>query len=189
VWVETRRVEVYAKTRQHVSSPCILRHSIAKSLSKGTTQMEMGTPVLDDPKETISPPDSQPATPLTASTALTIPSPIPLVGNKPSDKESDVPRCPTTHEAASIPLPPSPPLPKASIPFRRPRISNPLSRVVSDRQPGSRSVSGRRVSSALQYAMQPEPEKDVTERVMSDTTSASIDLKNQLESLNLGNEI
>jgi hypothetical protein len=143
--------------------------------------MEIGTPALSDPRETISPPDSEPATPQTSSTILTIPSSIPgesIVTTNAKFAEP-IPRT-AVIEAAEVPLPPSPPREKQSLPFRRPRVSNPLSRVVSDtaRTP-SGPGSGRRVSSALQYAMHPQlspgTEAKGSKRVVSDASS-SIDM-------------
>lgn len=143
--------------------------------------MEIGTPALSDPRETILPPDSEPATPQTSSTILTIPSPIPGERITPNAKLAEpIPRT-AVIEASDVPLPPSPPQAKQALPFRRPSVSNPLSRVVSDtvRSP-SGTGSGRRVSSALQYAMHPQlspgPEAKGSNRVVSDATSTSIDM-------------
>jgi hypothetical protein len=155
--------------------------------------LQLGGPLLADPKNTItmslSPLTSRSSTPPTPLTGLTIPSP----GLSPEDNHKSIPLPPspsapgvnTSDRAeesiedegmhpADIPLPPSPKT-KQALPFRRPRVSNPLERVVSSNQ---RTSSGRRVSSALQYAMTPplDTEFDTTHRAVSGESDASLDL-------------
>jgi hypothetical protein len=148
------------------------------------SKLELGGPLLADPESTImSPLTSRSSTPPTPLTGLTIPSPgphdherydIPISRsdqvNSPekSVKEEEVKSRDEIIRPAEIPLPPSPKLIKESLPFRRPRVSNPLTRVVSDTST-PRSSSGWRVSSALQYALHPDqtPENTVTERAVS----------------------
>jgi hypothetical protein len=161
------------------------------------TSLQLGGPFFTDPFNTItmslSPLTSRSSTPPTPLTGLTIPSP----GPGPDDDHKSIPLPPSTPapdvdipvraervdedvemSPANIPLPPSPKI-KQALPFRRPRVSNPLDRVVSGSQ---RTSSGRRVSSALQHAMHPHPDVDVdidaeaTDRAVSGESDASLDL-------------
>jgi hypothetical protein len=159
------------------------------------SSLQLGGPLLADPNNTItmslSPLTSRSSTPPTPLTGLTIPSPGP--GPEDNHKSIALPPSPSTSEVknpdraneldgyvemlpANIPLPPSPKT-KQALPFRRPRVSNPLDRVVSGSQ---RTTSGRRVSSALQYAMHPNPDVEIdagaTERAVSGESDASLDL-------------
>jgi hypothetical protein len=147
------------------------------------TSLELGGPSLADPKTimSMSPLTSRSSTPPTPLTGLTIPSPgpgddfksIPLPPSPSGPK--DLPETPIEDvvvQPADIPLPPSPKSIKQGLPFRRPRISNPLDRVVSSTQ---RTSSGRRVSSALQYAMHPDADPD-TEPETAPDDSPDIDL-------------
>jgi len=149
--------------------------------------------LLADPNiiMSLSPLTSRSSTPPTLLTGLTIPSPGP--GPEDIHKSNPHPPSPSAPgvndpdgaekpnrdeglQPAAIPLPPSPKT-KQALPFRRPRVSNPLDRVVSASQ---RTSSGRRVSSALQYAMHPSPDVDIdagaTERAVSGESDASLDL-------------
>jgi hypothetical protein len=159
------------------------------------TSLQLGGPLLADPKNTISmslsPLTSRSSTPPPPLTGLTIPSP----GPGPEDDHKFIPLPPSPSapdfknlnraerpgedvemSPANIPLPASPKI-KQALPFRRPRVSNPLDRVVSASQ---RASSGRRVSSALQYAMHPHLDTDIqaetTDRAVSGESDASLDL-------------
>ena len=153
------------------------------------TSLQLGGPLLADPNiiMSLSPLTSRSTTPPTPSTGLTIPTPGPEDHHKfiplpPSPSAPDVDTSeraeePTEDEGmhpANIPLPLSPKT-KHALPFRRPRVSNPLDVVVSGTQ---RTSSGRRVSSALQYAMTPpfNSESETTGRAVSGESDASIDL-------------
>jgi len=145
----------------------------------------------------VSPLTSRSSTPSAPVTGFTIPWPgpnvshnsIPLPPSPSTVDENTVNRAKGQTEdvellPANIPLPPSPKT-KQALPFRRPRISNPLDRVVSTTQ---RTQSGRRVSSALQYAMDPHPDVDLhagaSERVVSGESDASLDLAYYQEMVN-----
>jgi hypothetical protein len=157
------------------------------------TSLQLREPLLADPNITmsLSPLTSRSSTPPTPLTGLTIPSPgpgpdedhkfIPLPPSTPAPAVNIPVRAERVDEyvemlPANVPLPPSPKI-KQALPFRRPRVSNPLDRVVSGSQ---RTSSGRRVSSALQYAMHPNPDFDIdagaTERAVSRESDASLDL-------------
>jgi len=153
--------------------------------------LQLGGPFLADQNITmsVSPLTSRSSTPPTPVTGFTIPSPganvnhksIPLspshstldksTSNRAQGHTEDVELLP-----ANIPLPPSPKT-KQALPFRRPRISNPLDRVASRTQ---RTQSERRQSSAFQYAMDPQADVDIhagaSERVVSGQSDASLDL-------------
>lgn len=103
-------------------------------------------------------------------------------------REKGITKVEQAPEAVAIPLPPSPsPLPinsasttKQSLPLRRPGFvgSAPLRRVSST----TRTVSGRRVSGALQYALHPHPEIDPTEvTVPIPESESATDLRNYEE--------
>jgi hypothetical protein len=159
------------------------------------SKLELGGPLLADLESTImSLLTSRSSTPPTPLTGLTIPSPGPHddrekygipISRSPKVEKQDIKVEENKVESrdenirpAEIPLPPSPKVIKESLPFRRPRVSNPLTRVVSNTST-PRSLSGRRVSSALQYALHPDqtPGNTVTERVGSGASdSASVDL-------------
>jgi len=144
----------------------------------------------------MTPLSSRSSTPPTPVTGLTIPSPGPhdkykLIPLPPSPSvvernllEPETPVQDVDIYPSDIPLPPSPTIVKQALPFRRPRVSNvALSRVASSTQ---RTTSGRRVSSALQYAMHPhadadaEPGNESTEH----DNSADIDLEYYQEMVN-----
>lgn len=159
------------------------------------SRLQLGGPLLVDPESTImSPLTSRSSTPPTPLTGLTIPSPGPhdthkrdktalskSVGVEKSEvlikkKEEDLASRNDITQPASIPLPPSPKLTKESLPCRRPRISNPLNRVVSETS-APRSSSERRVSSALQYALHPDNTTENADQPASGASdSASVDL-------------
>jgi len=150
---------------------------------------------LADPELTImSPLTSRSSTPPTPLTGLTIPSPgrhdthkrdkTPLsksVGVEKSEvlikkKEEDLASRDEIAQPARIPLPPSPKPIKECLPFRRPRVSNPLNRVVSETST-PRSSSGMRVSSALQYALHPDTSSENADHPASGASdSASVDM-------------
>jgi hypothetical protein len=157
------------------------------------TSLQLGGPLLADPNNTIimslSPLTSRSSTPPTPLTAFTIPSPgpgpeenhkfisLPPSPPAPDANASDRAKKPDEDEGmhpTDIPLPPSPKI-KQALPFRRPRVSNSLDRVVSGTQ---RTSSGRRVSSALQYAItQPlDTEFETADRAVSGESDASLDL-------------
>jgi hypothetical protein len=136
-----------------------------------------------------SPLTSRSSTPPTPLTGFTVPSP----GPGPEDNHKSIHLPPSTPAPdvnipvraervdeyvemlpANVPLPPSLKI-KQALPFRRPRVSNPLERVVSGSQ---RTSSGRRISSALQYAMTPplDTEFETTDRAVSGESDASLDL-------------
>jgi hypothetical protein len=165
------------------------------------TSLQLGGPLLADPNNTItmslSQLTSRSSTPPTPLTGLTIPSPGP--GPEDDHKSIPLPPSPSAPRAntsdraeesiededmhpADIPLPPSPKI-KQALPFRRPRVSNPLDRIVSGSQ---RTSSGRRASSALQYAMTPplDTEFDTTHRAVSGESDASLDLACYQEMVN-----
>jgi len=155
------------------------------------TSLQLGGPLLADPNivMSLSPLTSRSSTPPTPSTGLTIPTPglednhkfipLPPSPSAPEVKKSGRAEEPIEDEGmhpTNIPLPLSPKI-KHALPFRRPRVSNPLDRVVSGTQ---RTSSGRRVSSALQYAMHPHPDVDIDagaiERAVSGESDASLNL-------------
>lgn len=161
------------------------------------TSLELGGPALTDPSDTLSmsPLTSRSSTPSTPLTGLTIPSPGPdfkpesiSLPPSPAHDPNAQPESPVRGDdvvPSEIPLPPSPKSIKQGLPFRRPRISNPLDRVVSSTQ---RTSSGRRVSSALQYAMHPhpdaQPETEAPGRAVSGESDASLDLAYYQEMVN-----
>lgn len=119
----------------------------------------------------------------------TDPVDIPLPAASSSDDGLDDPAEPTfkTHDSddavdADVPLPPSPPN-KATLPFRRPPGISPVPRRIST----TGTTSGRRVSGAFQYALQPHPEP--SQRQVSNTTSLDLryyqEMKDQVSDLNL----
>ena len=144
----------------------------------------------------MTPLSSRSSTPPTPVTGLTIPSPGPHDKYKriplplsPTESERSLTHPETPSQDADvhpsdIPLPPSPTIVKQALPFRRPRVSNvALSRVASSTQ---RTTSGRRVSSALQYAMHPRADTDADpgNEPTGQDTSADIDLEYYQEMVN-----
>lgn len=78
----------------------------------------------------------------------------------PSERVADAVKPEQPPAPALVPLPPSPPLTKHSLPFRRPPSLSEQGRRVSS---AARTASGRRVSGALQYALQQDPAREVSD--------------------------
>lgn len=144
---------------------------------------------LHDPKDTMELPPSPPWTPLSGDALSSINPSIrteinPIHISLPLQKiENDIQSLNGSDNDSSyitsdkrsincdpgqIPLPPSPPLSaKQSLPFRRPRISNPTIPAARRVSSNARTSSGRRVSGALQYALQ-APHREVSESTSLD---------------------